>query len=162
MKKELKDFIHLYIGCGIFCPNPHDDESEHLVKGFLTGIHGEYGAEIAIIDGHHTEEEPHYEEFKKVKLILRNLDSMTEEEANQLFDIHYSESGVFKWRNCFQVNRHSAEYWINYESSKRDRINVIKFDELKSKDFTWLLSKSFDLFNLIPEGLAIDSATLKP
>ena len=49
--KEIKDYLHFYIGCEVMAPCMSWDE-EPVAKGYLTGIHGEYEAEIQfIIDG---------------------------------------------------------------------------------------------------------------
>lgn len=159
-KTKLSEVIHLYLGCEVTICEYEGAPFNAKLTGVVTertDHESMMRIQALISDG---DDEGHigwYDFDEIVDIHLRKLEDMTEEEANHLFDIHYSENGVFKWRNCFKVNRHSAEYWINYESSRRDRRNVIKFDEIKPKDFQWLLSKSFDLFNLVDSGQAINA-----
>lgn len=82
--RNIKDFIHLYLGCEVMGIHPTDDSER---KGYLTGIHGEYEAEIQFFneDGFNVSEEPEYNRFNKVKPILRPLSDMTEEDFRSLF-----------------------------------------------------------------------------
>ena len=128
--KELKDYIHLYIGCELI-GKLHGKPT----KGLLTGISGEYEAEIQFFeeDGINVFEYPEYNDFEKVKLILRPLSDMTEEE--KLFVYNFDI-----WLGGMSVNESLP---INAEITY------------------FLLSKHFDIFGLIPAGLAIDKTTLK-
>lgn len=88
-----------------------------------------------------TENEPDYScAAEECKLILRPLSSMTEEEMQECGNMVYDFSGdpdLNKWEpKDFEIG-------------------------LAPEQFYWLLSKHFDLFNLIPEGLALD-ATQQP
>lgn len=80
------------------------------------------------------------------KLLLRPLASMTQEEmracGNMIYDFSDDPDLSNNWK------------WQEFEYG------------LHPEQFHWLLSKGFDLFNLIPDGLAIDvtkinSTTLK-
>lgn len=73
-------------------------------------------------------------EIKNVKPILRNLSSMTEEETIA------SELGCYDYRGVI----------VYYDP-------MFPHSEQFSPDqFAYLLSKSFDVFNLIEDGVAID------
>lgn len=75
-----------------------------------------------------------------IKLILRPLASMTEEEmkecGNMIYDFS-NDPGLNKW------------HWKDFEIG------------LSPEQFHYLLSKGFDIFGLIESGLAIDSTSLK-
>lgn len=75
-----------------------------------------------------------YLHMDKYKLLLRPLSSMEPEEIK--------ESGI-------ELDWNSMDY---------TDIETLMFTPT---DFTYLLSKSFDLFNLIESGIAIDSTTIK-
>jgi hypothetical protein len=74
--------------------------------------------------------------IRLIKPILRPLSDMTEEESKEI-----GFWGVW----------HDVEF------------NALAWDDVhwSPEDFRILLSHHFDLFNLIPEGLAIDACTLK-
>jgi hypothetical protein len=124
--KQLKDYIHLYIGCEVLITD------EGLVKdlieaggngrGVLTGLHGEYGPEFAANEGQHTSESPEY--TWHLKLILRPLDEklMTEQEKRS---------------------------WNHYKQRKGWMPGV------RAEQTLWLLSNGFDLFGLHAAGLAV-------
>lgn len=124
MSKEIKDYLHLYLGCEV-------DYSGTRCE--LFGVHqaycviGDFG-NIGMV-------KIPTEDFIRLKPILRPLSDMTEDELNECGNLDYDfsdEPELNKW---------------DYKS----------FDTLISANqFVWLLSKHFDIFNLIPEGLAID------
>lgn len=74
------------------------------------------------------------------KLLLRPLMSITEDEKLVLFKLLYGEEDAY--------------------SAIRLKF-ALKTDSLNPESFKYLLSKGFDIFNLIPEGLALDTTTLK-
>lgn len=79
-----------------------------------------------------------YDNFKKIesgewKPILRRLSDITEEEALEIWNM-------------------DEECLVRYHSEKV----MIGFD-LYTDSFLYLLSKGFDLFNLIDSGLAVDN-----
>lgn len=132
MEKNIKDYLHLYLGCEVICPDPFKDEGVNT-RGYLTGIHGEHGPEIQLIEGYHASENPEYFDYSQIKLIVRPLSSMTEGEGNELENIGHNAV-----LNKFEINRFHAE-----------RIK-------------YLLSKGFDLFGLIEAGLAIEKKLATP
>lgn len=70
---------------------------------------------------------------KSLQLILRPLSDMTEEEHQHMMKLHFeADSKLLPW-----------------------------FSDTYFECVRYLLSKHFDLFNLIPEGLAIDKTAIK-
>lgn len=143
--KELKDYLHLYLGCDFM----HDS--------------GKFGGFISGINFHHatvnikTEEAKNHPRLKdhpslgfekkvilieRIKPILRPLSDMTEEEADYIIE-HTKLKEV-------SMGRSEKEFAINIAERWTANADVL----------AWLLSKHFDLFNLIPEGLAIDKSTI--
>lgn len=145
MKKELKDYLHLYLGCEII--GTYRDASGS--KGYLTGItNGGCDCEIQFIleDGINVEEEPYINDIAQVKPILRPLSDMTEDEENEI-EGEYGSYGLGEKHLCNALKNHDLRY-------------VKKLDEAFGL-IHYLLSKSFDIFGLIEAGLAIDASTLK-
>lgn len=120
--KDLKDFIHLYLGCEYIIAFGNGNTTSPLkidgdtINNFSKG------------------------RIVNIKLLLRPLSSMTEEEAEQI--------GIWNWwkANGDTDIDMSKIYWIS--------------QTFLPSHFVSLLSKGFDLFGLIEEGLAIDSSKL--
>lgn len=125
MKKELKDYAHFYIGCDVL---QDDNEIARLV-----GIYAETCMLIHEATGQFGECD-----ISKIKLILRHLSDLTEEEM-----IYCVANGQLVY--CGQSPENFVIGWGAF------RPEITRF----------LLSKSFDLFGLIKAGLAIDATTLK-
>lgn len=122
MAKELKDYLHLYLGCKIMITDPKDGEAKERA---LVGIDNTFTNPVRCINGEYVSAF----DFTDVKPILRPLESMTEEERV------FHSSLQARWP-VTPAHRHLTCIGETPES------------------FHWLLSKHFDLFNLIPEGLA--------
>jgi len=121
--KNIKDYLHLYLGCGIWS----DAIQEHV--GTLYGIFGnKIHLKVRGVDYTPT--------IGQYKPILRQLSDITEEE-----------------KNWFGWDRETWDYTINKMSYKTYHFHG---DEL-----LYLLSKHFDLFGLIDNGLAIDKTKLE-
>lgn len=131
MKKKLEDYLHLYLGCPM-------DIGGYLTLERIMGI--KQG--IGMVD---------------MKMVLRPLSDMTEEEKTALLKINLS------------IITHRIEFGENYISQNAFGFKgaaehcafksyVFEFNKMDSKEFHFLLSKHFDLFSLIPEGLAIDAS----
>jgi hypothetical protein len=142
--KELKDYIHLYIGCNITYP---DIESEApMVIARLTGISNQNGVETTYLEvqkndngtethgdylswkpnGHHKSDALH------IKLILRPLDEMSDAESTV-----YAQLG-------------DADF--NKAVGRKDYYAV---DKMAAHQVFWALKKGFDLFDLHAAGLAV-------
>jgi hypothetical protein len=120
MEKNIKDYLHLYLGCKV---------REVMSLGYDEYTLTKLGlAYHAIHQGN------------KIFPILRPLSDMTEEEKNELL----------------QVDREytSANILPNIPLG---RLLVLHYTERQAQITRYLLSKHFDLFGLIPTGLAIDA-----
>lgn len=120
--KKIEDCLHLYLGCEIM------DECNAKV-GKLVGIDPFNTCPVVV--QHAT---IWHLDYHEVKLILRPLSDMTEEEAKEhdlLTDLCYSAANKF-W------DRARTEAAVT----------------------SYLLKQGFDLFGLIEEGIAIDKTKL--
>lgn len=79
----------------------------------------------------------------KVKLLLRPLSDLTEEELNNLNNLHF-------YKSKFTNNLSDLTFWYGNST------NMEKIKEV----FEYLYSKHFDIHGLIEKGLAIDINTL--
>jgi hypothetical protein len=111
-------------------------------KGYLTGVtNGGSEAEIQFFeeDGVNVFEHPEFNLIEQVKPILRPLSSMTEDEFKERF--YDPASAIF----C-------GSFEMQYKTFIGLKIEQVCYPP----DYiAWLLSKHFDLFNLIPNGEAI-------
>lgn len=123
MKKEIKDYLHLYLGHDVLAFGER-------VK--MIGIH-ESGV---LMDGKYFNEG--YYDFNDVKPILRPLSSMTEEEQDYVW--HTEEPNSI----------------LKMDNGTKQRKVV-----LAPERTAYLLSKGFDIFNLIPEKLAVTAETFE-
>lgn len=143
--KDIKEYLHLYIGCEC-----KFTDAGQIKTGVLSSIDLEESFAMVDVenDGRFN---PKYEE---VEPILRPLASMTDEEFNEFILLFAPE----------EINNESAKK-SSFDILKRDGIKAIRFGEdnepkVVFEMFRWILSKHFDIFNLIPEGLAIDAILL--
>jgi len=118
--RDVKEFLHLYLGCQCFV---HIDDDEEMI------LHG-VGTDGIWINSE-------FYQFgdsttNLIKPILRPLSDITQDELKEAGAI--SKDIIIK--NDDNADSSESELWFNYTR--------------------YLLSKHFDLFNLIPEGLAID------
>jgi len=120
---KFKDIAHLYLGCEVSADKAfYPGFKAKLISTMVTNSFAD-GIPLSNI------------EFFAVKPLLRKLDSMTEEEHNQLMKI------------C-----------LNDEFKTLDKAPV---GCGCPKGFAWLLYKHFDLFNLIESGEALDINEVK-
>jgi hypothetical protein len=155
MQKEIKDYLHLYLGCD-------------TNYGLLEGIRDQYA--YTIVSGKDTIRGNVWD----IKPILRPLSDMTDSELIEFAKIHnsdiewYMQDGLCIGRENIGVQQHfyfddelffTAEICNNIfgqESEGDTQIsNITPFETTRL-----LLSKHFDLFGLIEAGLAIDKTTL--
>lgn len=133
MKKELKDYLHLYLGCECMIGDLNWKPETNLY-GLAPGVDPNHGRPIRTkLDAHVLNVFSH-----KTTLILRPLSSMTEEEQDHVWHAEEPNS-ILQMENGTKVRK------------------VV----LAPERTAYLLSKGFDLFNLIPEGLAVNAETLK-
>lgn len=131
MNKKREDYLHLYLGCECAV-----SESEYYEAGTgkLVRIDIE-DSQSVVISANTLHDRTMYcveADVSDIKPLLRTLSSMTEEEKIELFALRENEAQLFP--------------------------AIITG---LSECFRWLLSRHFDLFNLIDAGLAIDKTSIK-
>ncbi len=176
--KDIKDYLHLYLGCDTL---DKDNNRSYLVAVYDDGVgFVRYANEAVCISFNR---DVH-------KLILRPLSDMTEDECKYLAWFHmdsekhldadaritieevdtnivYGDGGLmvdsnaavvieiscrcFEGQLCVRANG-DLEMW----SERGERLEM----DRQGESVRYLLSKGFDIFNLIPEGLAIDKTKL--
>jgi hypothetical protein len=147
--KNIEDYLHLYLGC----------QCEH---NCWSNIEDDYeiveGRRISLLDASMLHEE--LEEWCfDIKPILRPLSDMTEEEAIEC-------AKLSEWEPHFRdvkVERTAyGDLLVKWDGMVEggEQQNVTGDMFYCAEQFQYLLSKSFDLFNLIPEGLAIEKTKL--
>lgn len=136
---KLQDYIQYYIGCRI------EKDLDALDYPIIEGL----DRNNVIISGYryttpNCNEIFHrpriWRDISSIKPILRKLESLTEDEMKECGNL------VYDFSNDPDLN---TWHWSNFEAV------------LCAEQFDWLLKRGFDLFDLIKNGLAIDSKTLK-
>jgi hypothetical protein len=162
--KNLKDYIHLYIGCLVQYP----DTDGTLITAKLTGVTEGDGVETTYLEvqkhehgetvgdllawksnGNHNSDALH------LKLVLRPLDSMTDDELKEWAILRgYKEFPNFKRHPLgFEFGDGGAMTFLSYMPPYGDRHTA---DQL-----LWFLSKRLDLFGLKEAGLAVYETDIK-
>ena len=128
--KRIEDYLHLYLGCECI--------TEDKKIGRLCDIGSDYANEMILLTVRYSDDSDDWDVFNddpkdvtRIKLLLRPLSDMTEEEKN--------ESGFGT------TNKHDAHKFTI----------TTHFETMR-----YLLSKGFDLFSLIESGLAIDKTKI--
>lgn len=89
--------------------------------------------------------------FHEVTLHLRSLESITEEEARELYEIANGEKWDTSLDHVFAAPSALGDWWNNFSEYYEDYdAPIMQFPFV----FLSLLSKGFDLFGLIDAGLA--------
>lgn len=181
--KELKDYLHLYLGCEVKFQSPFFNlERKFNSLGELIRIDksGEClirsNSNVTALYG-----------WQNVKLILRPLSDMTEDEMIEVIlhtapedmedkptaedhslEMFYNDGGNMVDADvaigcnysciCYEgqiaIRKCGSVHFFDDNGEPTNAINMPKV-------FLYLLSKHFDLFRLIESGLAIDKSTLK-
>lgn len=158
MRIELKDVLHLYLGCE--CVRTDTNKSMRLVSVY------EYGE-----NWHPDDKCVRFEsaEWKWsavqqwVKPVLRKLNSMTWDEAKEYFN--KPEAELIKVER--KKNAAIFDYrWVSDKVNNDDGysysgIAISDNELLTPQQVAWLLSRGFDLFGLIETGQAIDATKEK-
>lgn len=152
--KDIKDYLHLYLGCEGQYYAGYGRHGKQWVKARLVGFtsqgklilicYDKKGAEWGydVVAGH--------DEFKPS---LRRLSSITKEEVADLMGV----DGFIK-----RGNWSSPFFQCEYEDLENETHSKhLYLSQMSPEQTVFLLSKGFDLFNLIDEGLAFDAATNK-
>lgn len=127
MERRISDYLHLYLGCNVVVENNIQGDMQTSDKRALAGPYKLIAVEIIGHTRHVRLDGYILKPSEIVKPLLRPLSDITEEEA--------TESG---WMGLFTLK--------NFAEHKRYRPD----------SFPFLLSKCFDLLELIEAGLAID------
>lgn len=129
MIKDFSTVAHLYLGCEVVI---HNDQPKRRVVRTLFGFAEPERISAITMDGirNRGQVNMHF-----LKPILRKIESITFEEFIEAGKIHVSCGGVIQ---------------ITFDDVKANRV-LPTYPEV----FAWLLSKHFDLFNLIDNNLAI-------
>jgi hypothetical protein len=143
MSKNIKDYLHLYLGCDIFIPRPEPDRKDDIMR--LTA------------------EKIFKYDLSNVKLLLHPLPDMTEDEARWLCEL--KEGTIIGQVDVINIKTHKVDF-IDGEMDSGDgwcemKDKEVLFKYMNAEQVRYLLSKHFDLFGLIEAGLAIDKTTLK-
>lgn len=154
MKKDIKDYLHFYVGscdCQIIYVN-------ETVKNFFAKV-----GEVVKFDSV-TFYVLSDEDVCNAKLILRPLSDMTEEEVKVACGWVQAQREILSFRKTLKF----AEVNYRWPDTRMENgwayssIALYWHKEEWTPEITlYLLSRGFDLFELIPEGLAIDKTTLK-
>jgi hypothetical protein len=160
--RDLKDFLHLYIGCDVQYPNTDGK----LMIAALSGVSRADGVETTYKKkrfkkgeavGDYLSWRPngyHNSDATQLKLILRPLSDMTEEEMGEYWSIIGGSPHLF-----------DKDYFMEWltngitESGWEEGMIFGSFEAALTTQY--LLSKGLDLFDLIPSGLAIDKTTIQ-
>lgn len=160
MSKKIENYLHLYLGCGVM-----GDYDGSPRRGYLTGISGvaEEQAQIQFFeeDGFNVCEEPEYNQFVEVKLILRPLSDIKEDEARE-YAMLYMKIMDKDAPVSISIKDGNVRILIGAEEYNCAILWPLNNYGQKPESLRYLLSKHFDLFGLIESGLAIDSTKLNP
>lgn len=132
MKKDITDYLHLYLGCEV----EYGYEGRRSI-GDLHGLDPKFGWKVFTrrpIPDYHTVR------TELIKLILRPLSDMTDQEMDEVWYGHEPKNVLV----------------MDYKNS-----GITRKVALCSERTRYLLSKGFDLFGLIAAGLAIDKTLIK-
>lgn len=158
--KTLKDYAHLYLGCDIQYP----DTDGTIITAKLTGTTNGDGLETTYFEvqkntsgsptvGDYLSWEPnghHNSNALHVKLILRPLSDMTQEEGRK-----YVELRGYEAINSVTILAGGIEF------THPGMNTYISFENNKPEQFAFLLSNGFDIFGLIEAGLAVSKTETK-
>jgi hypothetical protein len=139
-ERDIKDYLHLYLGCDMQYNTHHEPQNEPYI---LTAKNLDEAIEF--------EERP----------ILRPLSDITDEEIRELFrhDKISKEYSNVSYQRELVMNNILMGITVNYDVTTPDGTYshswTLRFSAINAHDFKWLLSKHFDLFQLIDAGLAI-------
>jgi len=129
-KKHIKDYLHYYIGCDVLL----------RLEGYenpmpITGI----GETFFVLKFQNGDSKIRIQHINCIRLILRPLSSMTDEELNVCGNM------IYDFSDDPELSKHK---WRDFEIG------------LAPEQFHYLLQQGFDLFGLIESGLAIDKTKI--
>lgn len=159
-ERKIQDYLHFYLGQQVLINSMGEDVVCDLITvsrdggAFASGTtkRGQKLNAHGMLEG--------------AKLLLRPLSDMTEEEAIELVKVrewksygpHPRERKYETYKNAFgQI----VVQW-GHEGDLRSKNVPQTKESFYPEELPFLLSRGFDLFNLIPDGLAINKTTLQP
>lgn len=149
---EVKDYLKYYIGQEMLCTDKQNDECM-------------CGSERHTISWVNLSPES---DNRNWVLLLRPLSDITEDEFKVLVLFHwkeYPENLIVKWRasefkkNIVRGNGMGYDLFSN--TGHHMKTETQSFSLFEPEQFHYLLSKGFDLFNLIEQNLAIIKTLIK-
>lgn len=151
-KIELKDVLHLYLGCECMIGDLNWKREKHT-HGLAPDVDLDYGKPIrTTIDAHVLSVFAH-----KTTPILRRLSSMTEEEKEKLFDFLWPD-GIFGvvWAGKLRF----IEWLCGMGDAEPSELNDDIMQTLSLKQISeitnWLRKNQFDADELIENGYALE------
>ena len=145
---QISDYLGYYIGQEVSHPS---DRSPFKLVGI-----NEFGLPIITGDfsgGTHNVEQTGRVCLDEIKLRLRPPSDMTREEAIEVMNLQFRS-----WAKPIYEGHSSLCIDVKFPSDKFNKFTYtqIEYDRLSPATFHYLLKQGFDLFNLIPAGLAVD------
>lgn len=167
--EDVREYLHLYLGCEVIVTtNQYGLQGPpNQFKGILRGYtldqwkQQEFAPALQVYISDTTY---YFYKIEQVKLILRRLGSMTEEEKIELHTYTYP-NGIGKYRlkeDKINLIDYALDIEMKDSSSKSEKImSFITIYQIALMN-KWLLSKGFWLFGneAFDKGLIIDSKTL--
>lgn len=180
-ERNIGKYLHFYIGSEIQIEyGYHDDKKVGILTGFRAGAGWEIWPHKEMFVKMPVGERvvPAIVRDDLVKPILRNLADITDEEmiavcelynplpfqvgkranwvVDRTFTGDYQYIGLKNDRNDFSFNM-DCKYWALEMYNKQDQCEA----QCQMKSIQYLLSKGFDLFELIESKLAINKSTIQ-
>ncbi len=168
MSKKGQDYFHLYLGCWV-----RIDEHGHFKLKAVDTANNMFG----VLNGNPNGININWYKMSDThKLILRPLSNMTEEEARKICEIinePFVNYYVFGERISITLNttingdNRDRDLWIFYDGKLEIYSNDGKWGGVQNDNIwnmyelvIYLMKQGFDIFNLIPEKLAVDKTTI--
>lgn len=153
---DFKDYAPYYIGCRCFNTWFPEGDKPREYNWILAGFRADNEKHYLL------ENDSHFTWTDSIKPILRKLDDITDEEIKELIGWHKLNETYAD----VSFERCNSGIIINYSIDAGDegvykQSHNITYHVFSPKEWKYLLSKGFDLFFLIKNGVAIDSKTLK-
>lgn len=163
--KDIKDYLHLYIGCEVMREHSETRSDKFFEHAKLVGVSAseiENGKWVSVLDVGLD----HFHEWyvEETKPLLRPLSDMTNDEAFDFLNVSpfYRNDCNVIVDKIFENSFIGIAYRVQYHRKGRYWNKLQSLSErLSPEHFQFILSCGFDLFNLIEAGLAIDKTTLK-
>lgn len=152
MSKDIKDYLHLYLGCEC-----QADENVFKLAGVELTDTGTLAYDGTMINGIH---QCWWVENCDFKLMLRPLLNMSDEERREFIMCSNDWNKYYKELGFISKSPEGLAHTCKYKRGVHDITRIQSLENFDSNQFLYLLSKHFDLFGLIEAGLAIDKTKL--